>query len=323
MSPLPPSSRSQNSLQRQSAQDVLPKVSERRSEALSAQPINQLGVLYIVLSAAGFGSLGIFGKLAYAQGFTVLSTLCWRVAGGAITLWIWMLLSRQWRMRRSHLQQALILGAVGYTLPTGLFFGALMYTSASVTALMFYTYPAFVAIGYWATRRTPLKRLHILALGLTFAGCLSTVNWAQADVQPLGIILGIAAGCSYGIYLLLSARMVHQASPVPTAGYMLLGAAIAALGIALSQQALHWPTTLAQGGVVFGLAVVATAFPIVLLYSGLKRLDVVPASILSTLEPVLAVLMGFFLLGESLWIGQLIGGFLILSAALLLQLKST
>jgi len=287
--------------------------------------------------------VGLFGKLAYAQGFTVLTTLCWRVGGGAIALWIWLLLRNQWHIQRQQAIRALTLGAVGYILPTGLFFLALTYASASVTALMFYTYPAFVAVGCVATRRAPLRRLHLFALGLTFLGCLGTVDWAQADVQPVGIALGIAAGASYGLYLMLSARLLTRAAPIPTAAYMLLGAFLPTLGIVLSQYALsqyalrqyalsqyalrqyvwQWPTTFAQGGIAFGLAVVATALPIVLLYSGLKRLDVVPAAILSTLEPILAVLMGFWLLGESLWIGQLVGGFFILMAALLLQVKSS
>lgn len=285
----------------------------------SIQTLDRLGIIFIVLSAAGFATLGIFGKLAYAQGFTMTNTLFWRVTGGAIALWAWLLFQNQWHIRQKDRARALALGAVGYILPTGLFLGALAYASAGITALMFYTYPAFVAIWQWVISRKPLLRGQIIALGIAFSGCLSTVDWHQETVHPLGITLGIAAGCSYGMYMMLSARILRTASPLPTAGYMLLGAALVSIAISLRQQQFLLPATLEQASVAFGLAIIATALPIVLLYSGLRRLDVVPASILSTIEPVLAILMGFFLLRESLWVGQLIGGTLILISALLLN----
>jgi drug/metabolite transporter (DMT)-like permease len=50
-------------------------------------------------------------------------------------------------------------------------------------------------------------------------------------------------------------------------------------------------------------------------------LGVIPAAIFSTLEPVMAVVLGVCLLKESLWSGQFIGGALILMACLLLQTK--
>ena len=287
----------------------------------STKPLDRLGIVFIVLSAAGFGTLGIFGKLAYAQGFTVSSTLFWRVTGGAIALWAWLLCNRQWHLRRPTIISALALGAVGYTLPTALFFGALTHASAGITALMFYTYPAFVAIWCWLINRKPLQRVQIMALGLALCGCLSTVNWTQETANMLGIALGIAAGCSYGAYMMVSARVLLNASPLPMAGYMLLGAAAVSVGISLRQHQFLMPATWQQMGIAFGLAVVATALPIVLLYNGLRRLDIVPASILSTVEPMLATLMGCLLLRESLWAGQLIGGALILTSTILLQLR--
>jgi drug/metabolite transporter (DMT)-like permease len=279
------------------------------------------GILLVVLSAAGFGTLGIFGKLAYAQGFSVVDSLFWRVGGGAGVLWAWLLLTNQWRLRRSTATAAFWLGCLGYTLQAALFFGALQYASAGITALLLFTYPAFVALIRWLVLRQSLAGAQILALMLAFGGCLCTVNWGEQLANPIGLGLGLASGAGYAIYLTVSARLVKQASPIQTGAYMLLGSATVILGVALSQHHLLLPNTLAQVGVVSGLAIVATALPIVCLFVGLKRLGVIPAAIFSTLEPVMAVVLGVCLLKESLWSGQFIGGALILMACLLLQTK--
>ncbi|MBE9031849.1 EamA family transporter [filamentous cyanobacterium LEGE 11480] len=288
--------------------------------------LDRVGILLVVLSAIGFGTLGIFGKLAYTQNFTVLNSLVWRCGGGAAVLWIGLFISQTGQpKRRGGSRQSAIaafsLGAIVYTTQAILFFGALTYMSAGVTALMFYTYPAFVAIAHWIVTRQPMPRWHLGALALTLIGCIWTVDWQQTAVHPLGIALGLAAGCTYAIYLMLSARLLKTAPPVATAAYMLSGATAVIGSLAISQQEFGWPTNWTQGGIVAGLAIVATALPIVMLFNGLKRLDVVPAAILSTLEPIAAVLLGLVWLGESLWWGQLIGGAFILTAALLLQLK--
>jgi drug/metabolite transporter (DMT)-like permease len=280
------------------------------------------GIVLVILSAIGFSTLGIFAKLAYAQGFNMTSSLFWRVSGGAIVLWGWLLLRNQWRLRRQMAVSAFWLGALGYTLQAALFFGALQYASAGITALLFFTYPVFVALIRWLVLRQSLNSWQLLALILAFSGCLCMVNWDEAMVLPLGFGLGIASGAGYAIYLTVGARLVKQASPVQTAAYMLLGTAMVTLGLALSQNQLLFPTTPAQIGILFGLAVVATALPIVFLFVGLQRLNIVPATILSALEPVMAVVLGGCLLGEPLWPGQILGGILLLSACLLLQMKS-
>ncbi len=59
-------------------------------------------------------------------------------------------------------------------------------------------------------------------------------------------------------------------------------------------QGLDIPSTGIAVSVVSGLAIVATVLPIVTLFAGLQRLGVVPAAILSTLEPVMAVLITDF-----------------------------
>ena len=272
-----------------------------------------------MISAMGFGTLAIFGKLAYAQGLNPLSTLVWRLGGAAIALWGWLLLRNQWQVKPRSAIAAFLLGAFGYAVQSVLFFCALDQASAGMTALMFYTYPAFVALFSWAIHRKKLSSWQMKALVLALLGCLLTVDLTAQVAQPLGIFLGIASGGAYALYMICSARLVWAISPITAAAYMLLGASVSVTFVTIKSQGLDIPSTAITVGIVSSLAIVATALPIVTLFAGLKRLGVIPAAILSTLEPVMAVLMGILFLGEQIWLGQVLGGALIISSGLILQ----
>lgn len=304
-----------------------PTLSKRRSSYLKEPQLkpspfpkrHSTGVLLIVISAVGFGTLAVFGKLAFTHGLAPLSALSWRLGGAAAVLWSWLLLKKQWQVNYRVAIAAFLLGALGYALQSALFFHALAHATAGITALMFYTYPAFVALLSWAIVRQPINRWQAKALGIALLGSILTVNLRSEIASPLGIGLGIAAGGTYAFYMMLSARLVRNVPPLTAAAYMLLGAATTILGWTGFQQGIDLPTTSSAIAAVAGLAILSTALPIACLFAGLKRLDLIPTAILSTLEPVLAVMMGIGLLGEQVWLGQLFGGVLIVSSAVMLQ----
>ncbi len=122
--------------------------------------------------------------------------------------------------------------------------------------------------------------------------------------------------------MICSARLIQAIPPITAAAYMLLGATVSVAWVTISWQGLDIPSTVIAVGIVSSLALIATALPIVTLFAGLKRLGVVPAAILSTLEPVMAVLMVILFLGEQIWLGQVLGGALIIASGLILQAKS-
>ena len=284
--------------------------------------MNRVGIMLVIVSAMGFGTLAIFGKLAYAQGLNPLSTLVWRLGGAAIALWIWLLWRNQWQIKPRSAIAAFLLGALGYAVQSALFFGALKQASAGMTALMFYTYPVFVAFFSWLLSRQHLSSWQMKALGLALLGCLLTVDLTSQVAKPGGIVLGIASGGAYAFYMICSARLLRSIPPITTAAYMLFGATVSVTLVTIIWQGLDIPSTVVSLGVVSGLAIIATALPIVTLFAGLQRLGVVPAAILSTLEPVMAVVMGILFLGEQIWLGQVLGGALIISSGLILQANS-
>ena len=292
------------------------------------------GMLYILLSATGFGTIGLLAKLAYAHGLNPLSTQIWKVGGGALILWVWLLVQaiwqgrKPWRLPPPAMGQLpyfaiapFLIGAIGYAAFSMSLFGAFSYATVGVTMLLFYTYPSFAALLRLCWTREPLNRWQAVCLGLTVAGCAITVDWQHQTSSPWGLMLGLGAAVGYAAYLLGSARVVSASSPVSSATWMLSGATTTMVAIALWHHSLVLPQNGIALGATVGLAIASTALPIVFLYAGLKRLDVVPAAILSTLEPVVAIALSVLFLAEPLWVGQIIGGLLILASAIMLQIR--
>ncbi|MBR8834583.1 MAG: EamA family transporter [Stigonema ocellatum SAG 48.90 = DSM 106950] len=289
---------------------------------ISKPSIDRVGVGLVMLSSLGFSTLAILAKLAHAQNLNLLSVLAWRLGGATAVLWLCLLLRNQWQVKRQSAIAAFLLGASGYAIQAALFFSALAYASAGMTVLLFFTYPAFATLFCWVLDHRPPSRRQIVALGLTLLGCsLLTQDLSSEVVQPLGIALGIAAGAGYGLYLTFSGRLVLAMPPLAAAAYMLLGSTVSISLVTITWLGLNIPSTAVAVGIVSSLAIFATALPIVTLFAGLKRLGVVSAAILSTLEPVLAVLMGMLFLGESLGLRQMLGGGLIIASAIIIQAR--
>jgi drug/metabolite transporter (DMT)-like permease len=80
----------------------------------------------------------------------------------------------------------------------------------------------------------------------------------------------------------------------------------------------HLPVSPGGWLVVCGMAVIATVVPVAAFLAGMKRIGPTDASMLSTFEPAVTVVLAALLLGERLKPIALLGGALILAAALVL-----
>lgn len=103
-----------------------------------------VGVVMVIVAAAGFGTLAIFGKFAEEAGVNTTTLLTFRFLVGTALLWLVLALWGRARLLSGrNLPAALVLGVVyaGFSL---LFFWGLLYVPAGVAGVVFYTYPAVV-----------------------------------------------------------------------------------------------------------------------------------------------------------------------------------
>jgi drug/metabolite transporter (DMT)-like permease len=289
--------------------------------------VRSSGTLFCLASAVGFGSMAIFGKLAYDEGATVGTLLSVRFGLAAALFWIIVVagaMAHEVRaMGRGDRALALSLGGGGYALQAGCFFAALDRIDASLLSLLLYTFPAIVAVAAAALGRDRLDGRRALALGLALGGlALVLAGAGTGTLDPLGAALGLASAVVYATYILSSEGIAGRVRPQVLTAFVCTGATITlTLGAALLGEFHPERLTGAGWGWLACLAFASTVVGVNLFFAGLRRVGSTNAAILSTFEPVVTVSLAFLVFSEELGPVQLVGGALVVIAVVLLNLR--
>jgi drug/metabolite transporter (DMT)-like permease len=287
--------------------------------------MGRTGALFCLASAAAFGAMAVFGKLAYDDGVTVGTLLPFRFAVAAAVLWV--ILAATGRLHavrtlpRRDALIALALGALGYSAQAGAYFAALERLDAGLLGLLLYTFPAMVTVAAVALGRERFTTRAGLALGLACGGiALVLAGAAGGALDGLGVALAVGAAVVYSAYILVSDGVAERLEPLALATLVCTGAAVTLTVGSLVLGDLDLGAVRAGGyGWLAALSLVSTVGAIVLFFAGLRRVGPTAASILSTLEPVVTVVLAALAFGESLGPAQLLGGALVLAAAVVLR----
>jgi drug/metabolite transporter (DMT)-like permease len=284
--------------------------------------LDRAGLLLCLVSAAGFGSLAIFGKQAYEGGLGVVGLMAVRFAVAAPLLVALALLAGR-RLRRPWpaALRLLGLGAVGYAIQATLFFNALSRISAGLAALLLYLYPALVTAGAVALGRTRLDRATVFGLALSLTGIVLVIGLPGERLDLVGVGLALASAGWYTLYILVGEYLLRGEDPLAASAYVTTGAAcsflVAAVLVAGRGLVGATPSALAAGA---AMAVLGTALAIAAFLAGMARIGSAWASIASSFEPVFTVALGVAVLDDRLGPGKVVGGLAVVAGAVLLPL---
>ncbi len=285
-------------------------------------PAQLQGAALVAMSAASFGALPIFARLAYGQGVDLYGILVPRFALGALLLaLIASVRGTRWPRGRT-LVAVLTMGAAGYTGQSFLYFSALHYADASLVALLLYSFPFIVAMLAAMFLRERLGTARIVALLAAGIGLIMTIGGGHGT--PLGVALGLGAAWVYAVYIVVGSQVLRDVDPIASS-CLICAAAAASYGVisagrGLSGLPANWPGSLQAWLPVIALAVVSTVLAISAFFAGLQRLGPTATSVLSTLEPVVSVALAALVLGERVSALQLLGGAVIVGTAVWLAL---
>jgi drug/metabolite transporter (DMT)-like permease len=275
-----------------------------------------LGLIFIIISAASFGVMPIFAQLAYLAGAEPITVLFLRFSIAAVVMNLIMVIRRTAYPRGLILLELILLGAIGYVSESLTYFLALKLASAGLVALLLYIYPALVTALSAVFLKEHLTRTKIIALFLALSGTALTLRISSGG-SMLGILLGIAAGVDYAIYILLGSRIVRRSSPFSSTTVIITSTAGVYAAI-VAMRGVTYPTVSTGWIAIIAIALISTVLAFVTFFAGLKRIGPTSASTLSTFEPIVAVVLAAIVLGETISPIQIVGGVLILAAVVLL-----
>ena len=277
------------------------------------------GVALVVGSACCFGTLGVFGKLAYRLGLTTPQLLSYRFALAALLLWLAAAITHQGLPPRRSLLGLAIMGGAGYVGQSGSYFSALHFIPASTNALLLYTFPVAVTLLAALLFHESLGWIKLGAVGLAFLGTMLVVEAQLRAAAPIGIVLGLGSAAFYSGYILYGSRLLPGLPPVSATAVIMTSAAAVWTAYASinGQLAVDW--TIPRIVLIASFAVVGTTIPVLTFILGLRLVGPSRAAILSTFEPASTVLLAVIILGEIANPIQYAGGALILASVVVLE----
>jgi len=294
-----------------------------------------LGAGLVIVAAISFGTLGPLSRFAGEAGVDSLALVTWRAGLGGTCMLAFLLArlaagqhpvvpfsSLPARERWSILAAATANTALNFSV-----FVAFGLISIALALLVFYLYPALVAIASVIWFGDRLDRIRWGALIISMVGCVMVVAGAGSlgQVNLAGVGLALVGAVAQAFYV-LAAR--HGFARVPGAQaaastmllaaifYLVIAAVIGQLGTLarpVASSAALWP--------VLAAGIVGAGVPTVCFITGIRLLGPPRAAILATLEPVVGVGLAALLLREQPTLVQLAGGALIIAAAVLLQVR--
>jgi DME family drug/metabolite transporter len=287
------------------------------------------GYLYVVVAAILWSTIGLLVRGLYQHyGLSALTIAFMRAGVGALVSFGVLLVARRTWLRVASRDWTffVLYGALGISAFYWLYAQAIIQTTVTMAVVLLYTAPAFVTLMAWRVWGESLEARKGVALTLAFGGSALVARAydpAQLSLNLLGILFGLGAGFTYALFTMFGKAVVQKYSPFTALVYQLL---FGALFLAPFQRvdelmvfAQHPPAWLYLLGLVLGPTLGAIAF----FTTGLQHVPASNASILATIEPVMASLLAFLLLGERLEGLQMLGGGMVVASALLLSRETT
>jgi len=274
-----------------------------------------IGILLIAISAASFGTLAIFGHYVYADGMDIFTVLFLRFGISASFMTVILFLRKEKFPQGRILWQLVGMGALGYVGQSFMYMTAIKFASSGLVALLLYLYPMFVFILSVFILREKVTSVKVIALILALVGSALTVN--PNGGQLIGGLMAIAAALIYSVYIIVGTNVMKHVSAVQSS-MIIFASAGAVYGMLTFINGAHFPASNSGWLAMLGIIVVSTIIPVVTFLAGLERIGPTNAAMLSTLEPVVTVLLAAWLFGERLMPVVILGGGLILVAVILL-----
>lgn len=289
-----------------------------------------VAIIAVLLAATCWSFIGIAYRLIL-DGFDVspISVVSIRASTSAIVLSAFVLVRGSLRAQLAVAISPAVrwtLLAAGLLSGTG-FYVALIYTfevaGVAVGTVLLYCAPSIVAFGSWLMLKNRVSRTQKVALCMSLAGVIGVSGLLAGgeSFRPLGVALGLTSAVCYASYSLLGQQLLTRLNPLVVVA---LTGAVGSIGmwtIKLIIEGPALPSLEALAWIVAVTGIGTTLVPLVLYTWALSKLGAARASLLTTIEPVVALLLAFAILSETLTVVQLAGSALVLASVIIAGLE--
>lgn len=279
----------------------------------------------ILLAATLWGLTGLFVRTLNEMGIDNIQLLFFRSVVTAASLYIYLFLTDKSKLKISIKDWWYFFGTgiLSFLLFGFFYFYTIAHASMSVAAILLYTAPFFVMLMSALFFREKITTAKLIALFTAAVGCLLICGTDHnIKLTPIVILTGVGSGLCYALYSIFGRVALNKYSSMTVTFYTFIFAAAGSLFVvdfpAIGKACINAPSAIILA-VIFGF--LSAVFPYLLYTAGLKSTEPGKASIMATLEAVVAALAGIIAFGESLTIAGASGIALVLGAVWILNRK--
>jgi drug/metabolite transporter (DMT)-like permease len=287
------------------------------------RPHPVLGYAMVAIAATLFAINGTVSKVILGSGIDAAQLTEVRCAGALLGLTLIALATRPWslRLRREELPLIVALGVGGLALVQWSYFFAIHRVAIGIALVIQFVGPILVALWARFVYGEQVRARIWVALALALTGLLLIVEvWQTNRPNAAGLAAAAFAAVTYAAYILLAEQGVRRRDPISLSAWGFLFATVfwsllapwwnfpgerveervSLLGNLASSHLPIW-------ALMAWMVVLGTIVPFALVVAALQRISATRAGITAMLEPVLAIVVAWAWLGESLDPVQLSG----------------
>ncbi len=294
-----------------------------------------VGYAMVLVAAALFGFNGAVAKVALSSGVSSLRLTEVRCAGAFVGLALIAVLRDRasLRPRPGEWRRLALFGVVGVAWVQLFYFLAINRLAIGIALLIQYLGPLLVAIWARAVGHEHVRRRVWAALGLSLAGLVLMVRlWSGVSLDGLGVVFALVSAVVFAAYLLLAEHQVGERDSISLLAWGFLFASVfwavvqpwwsfpaAAVARTVPLQGHLAAWHLPVWALVLWVVVLGTIVPFGLMVAALRHVTATRVGIVAMLEPVVATVVAWLWLQQSLAPVQLVGAAVVLSGSVLAQ----
>lgn len=258
----------------------------------------KLAVFFVLLAGTLWGCIGIFVRRYNEIGLSSMQTVAVRMVIAAVLFSLFVLIYKRslFKIRLQDIWIFIGSGVISVGLFTYCYFSSIELSSLSVAAVLLYTAPAFVMLFSLIFFKEKMTIPKAISLVLAVLGCAMTtgVIGGTLSVTLFGFLFGLGSGVCYALYSIFSRFALNRGyEPFTITFYTFLFSAVFCLCVTDIRPVVRvvfadW----GSAGYALLFALVSCVLPYVFYTLGLKYIRSSTASIIATVEPVVATIIG-------------------------------
>ncbi|WP_346916326.1 DMT family transporter [Clostridium sp.] len=274
------------------------------------------GIFYIAIASIAFGIMPILAKLAYKGGANAINTLALRFTFASIILFFYIKTKKlSLRLNKDQIKLILFMGVIGYSMTSILLFIAYNYIDVGIAGMILHTYPLMVMVLSIVIYKEKFKLKKFLYLMVTTLGVFIMLDVKVGSINTIGVVLVLLSALCYAIYVLgASNDKVKNIDSYVMTFYISVISAIVGSATGIVTNSFNNPINFYGIISILLIAFISTVVALMAFLKGVKLIGPTNSAIFSALEPIVSLVLGVVVLGESISFKIIIGSTIIILA---------